>query len=108
MKINRLFNDVTFKNGFWIGISLSVFLNLLGYFYTLSTYHNSKIAFAHPRGYVIGLPFAFYRWDLGYPYRSYFVGAGLIIDVLAGIVFSFIVALIFKFVWEKYKMNGMR
>src|SRR3712207_321621 len=99
--MHKLISYAAFKIGFWSGIFLFVVLNLLSYELSRHKYDTLPIKFADAGGYEMGFPFTLYVWSFGYPFNFYFVWSGLIADILIALVFSFVLGLIFKFVWSK-------
>ena len=101
MRVSKLFKNSGFTLGFSIGICLFAFLNYLSYIISYSKFTNpGKIRFSGG-SYTAGFPFPFYQAIIGLPNSFYFDWIGLIVDILIAVAFSFILGLIFKFVWSK-------
>lgn len=98
--MSKLFQNKAFKLSFSCGLILSVLINYLSY---VKSYYD----FTHPQfefsvgSYSAGFPFPFYIAVIGFPNHFYFIWIHLITDILIAVVFSFIIGLIFRFVWSK-------
>lgn len=55
----------------------------------------------------VGFPFAYYQSE-GFVEPARYLWFGLIGDVVFGIIFCFMIGLIFKFVWEKFTAKKLK
>ncbi|HEX8369634.1 MAG TPA: hypothetical protein VF604_13905 [Pyrinomonadaceae bacterium] len=100
--MNNSVENKGFKRGFKTGIILSLFAQLFSFLNYLFSLINSE---NHPGVVVHGF------WGIGFPFSMYygmydiFHGdlnfTGLVGNIAVAIIFSFILGLIFKFVWSK-------
>ena len=96
--MNELFKDNAFNIGFWSGISLFVVFNFLSYVIAHKP-NNSGVNLVHGID-EIGFPFTLYIEGGEFPVNQ-IIWAGLIANFSVAIVFSFVIGLIFKFLWSK-------
>ena len=93
---NLIFNKA-FQLGFWIGFVSIVIFNL-------STFTLPVEAHVHHYINTVGFPFAFYEWG-GNPYVERISQKGLIADILVLLIYSFLVGLLFRFMWSQHKQS---
>jgi len=98
--VNKLFQNTAFNLGFWGGITLFALLNMSSYSKSYEDYVNLQSNIS-AGGYNGGFPFMMYKTEIGYLNNSYVVWSGLVGNILITLVFSFVLGLIFKFVWLK-------
>jgi ABC-type antimicrobial peptide transport system permease subunit len=98
--MNKLFSKKTFKIGFFVGILVFIAINFFDFNTRYSEWcSNCDSGFGfpfrlhEPGGLVSGWGVLFY---------------GLVADILIATIFSFIIGLIFKFVWEKVAAKRLR
>jgi hypothetical protein len=106
-EMNKLFRNTAFNLGFWIGLCLFAFLNYLVYVITYNEFVRSIRMFS-AGGYWAGFPFGFYQVIIGNPNNTYFSFVGLILNVVVALISSFIIGLIFKFIWLKLNSHRLR
>lgn len=101
--MSKLFKNKPFKYGFILGIVLSLIIQL----FTYVDYLVSRERLIHLSG--INIDVIWY-WGLPFPifYGGDFILRGLIGNILVAIIFSFIIGLIFKFVWSKISVRRLR
>ncbi len=93
--MNKFNLEKGFKLGFLISLFLSVGLNLLTLKLILVTSCNYC-------GRSVGFPFRFYEDSkYGEQFQSSIIWFALISDVFILLIFSFIIGLIFNFIWSK-------
>ncbi|HSK73785.1 MAG TPA: hypothetical protein VK892_18955 [Pyrinomonadaceae bacterium] len=109
--MSKFLRNKTFRGGFTLGIILFLLAQVISFFiYFISTL---KLIFNTPPNISIhGF------WDIGFPFSmyygmfSFFHGKvnfeGLIGNILVATVFSFILGLIFKFVWLKSESQKLK
>ena len=100
----KFLKNKTFIFGFFVGIVIAIFLNI----YQIYTTENSP---CHHCTYWYGFPLPFYEryvtsceFSGGLSFGCYvseFSWIGTIANILVAIFFSFVLGLIFKFVWSK-------
>lgn len=83
---------------FNIGFSFGIILIILGNFYTLLTDNSRAICFDCYKTW--GFPFVMHESGTML-HLSNFIWSGVVANVFIAIFFSFIVGLIFKFIWSK-------
>ena len=100
--MSKLLQNKAFMIGFASGIFSSIIIQLTAY----AHYVISKNNFTNPSGMNIDMV---WRWGIPFPifYGESFNAGGLIGNTLVAIVFSFILGLIFKFVWSKISQNKL-
>ncbi len=100
-KIAKLFQSTIFIVGFCISGMLFNALNYLSYFSHANMFSCDDCIIR------LGFPFYFYERG-GFFTVNQFIWSGLIADVLIAVIFSFVIGLIFKFVWEKIAAKRLR
>ncbi len=101
MEMNNLSESRAFNLGLWCGIVLFVVLNVLNYSNSRDCSLNSQIYFLSGDDCISGFPLFMYNRGLASPNGSYIIWVGLIGNILIALVFSFVLGLIFKFIWSK-------
>ena len=97
--MSRLFKDIAFVIGFFVGFSIVIGMNIHSYFYYWgSTCIDCSIRF--------GFPFSIVETGGFFSHRE-ILWLGLIMSIVVSIIFSFIIGLIFKFVWLKISQNKL-
>lgn len=99
--MSKLFRESAFNFGFGIGICLFVFLNYLVLLISYNEFIKPKQFNFSVGSYWAGFPVPFYQVVIAYPNSAYFSLIGLIINIVVALSGSFIIGLIFKFVWSK-------
>lgn len=107
--MNNSVENKGFRRGFETGIILSLFVQLfsfLNYLFFSINFENHSGAFIHS------------FWDIGFPFSMYygmydiFHGdlnfTGLVGDIAAAIIFSFISGLVFKFVRSEFTSRRLK
>lgn len=94
------FQNRAFNLGFLIGFFLMVNIN---YF---SQFSRPKINIIHDP-HRIGFPFTAYEWD-GYFQPASILWFGLTADIFIAVTFSFLLGIIFKFVWSKIRARKLK
>ena len=99
--MSKVLQSKAFILGFCSCVALFVALNYLSYFSPANMFNCDDCIIR------VGFPFYFYEKG-GFFGVNQCIWAGLIADILIAIIFSFVIGLIFKFVWEKLTMKKLR
>lgn len=106
-ELYKLSRHNAFIWGFSVGAIISMFVNLLSYVKSLHAYNTRPIKLS--AGYYGGgFPLHFYEAHIGYPNHLNFHWTLFLFDILMAIIFSFILGLIFKFVWLKIASRKLK
>jgi hypothetical protein len=107
-----LIKNKAFRIGFAITTCLHVGLNICIYLFLLHKfYHQEDERFTTTMTihliYNVGFPFPMYFWT-DYSHDGHIIWEGIILNILSLIIFSFIIGLIFKFVWSEFTSKQLR
>jgi hypothetical protein len=109
MEMNKLFQNKRFKFGFRFGMIFSFLIQIISFIiYAIDLY-----TFENPQGVNIDM-----IWSFGFPIPIFYGGflspngfiwwRGIIANLLFAVIFSFVVGMLFKFVWEKFTAKKLR
>lgn len=95
--MNKIFQHKSFKIGFIIGILLFISANI----YTTIPDRGKGEGFSFDGYETFGFPFALHESGT-MAHLNQFIWAGVVADITIAIVFSFVVAILFDFIWTKF------
>lgn len=106
-----LIKDKAFRFGFAITTCLFIGLNIFIYLYLLNKYNthineSATSTMTFSMMYYVGLPFPNFIWT-NYS-NNYIIWQGIVGNIISMIIFSFLIGLIFKFVWSKFTSKQLK
>lgn len=99
MKMSKLIKDKVFLLGFFSKIFLFLSLKYLNFTREKFTCDDCR--------YQYGFPFYLYE-EGGFVTVERFIWSGLFFDIVIALICSFLIGLIFKFVWAKISANKLK
>ena len=106
--MSQLLKNKSFYLGFVVGILIMFALNLYTV-YRMKGCHHCNYFFGYPLTFYSGIITECVIGNAGFICNVWeFSWFGAIVDVLTAVIFSFVVGLIFKFVWGKFTMKRLK